>query len=140
MQFSPIKLSAEQQRRIDELGQGFLQEFLEVEISRHPENVQALAELGQVYTNRGLCQQGLEVDLRLVSLIPEDPTVHYNLGCSYALLGQASSALDALELAVRLGFADFRLMSGDDDLASLREELRFRALLEHIRTKGSIHD
>lgn len=131
-----MHLSQDLRRTLDDLGQCFLQEFLEVEIGRHPDNVEALAELGQIYTSRGLWNQGLEVDLQLVRLVPESPTAHYNLACSHALLGRVEEALGNLEHAVRLGYDDDRFMAEDEDLESLREEQRFRALLERIRSKG----
>ena len=114
-----------------------MQEFLEAELKRHPENVDALAELGQVYTRLGHWEEGLTVDRQLVRLVPESPTVHYNLACSQALLGQAEEAIDSLERAVSLGYDDVGYMQDDEDLASLRLEERFRALIERIRSRKS---
>jgi hypothetical protein len=37
-------------------------------------------------------------------------------------------ALDSLERAVKEGFQDLSRMASDEDLASLRQEARFRAL------------
>lgn len=121
-------------RKLNELGDCFLQEFLEVEISRHPTNVEALAELGQVYTNRGLWALGMGVDQQLIRLMPENPTAHYNLACSHALLGDARSAMESLHTAVGLGYDEADFMASDDDLASLRHTPEFRALIERIRS------
>ncbi len=132
-----MEVSQDLRQTLDELGGHFLQEFLEVELSRHPENVSALAELGQIYTIRGLWDRGLEVDRRLVKLLPTDSTAHYNLACSLSLLGRIEAALESLELAVRLGYEDADFMESDEDLSSLRGEMRFRALLEHIRTQSA---
>ncbi len=128
-----VHVSQDLRHTLDELGSRFLREFLEVEIRRHPDNVDALAELGQVYTNRGEWEAGLRVDLRLVELVPHSSTAYYNLACSYALLGRTQEALDGLDQAVELGYDDAEFMCGDEDLASLREEQRFRSLLERIR-------
>jgi len=122
---------------LQELGEGFLQEFLEVELGRHPGNLEALAELGQIYTRRRLYGRGLAVDRRLVELLPHDPTAHYNLACSLALLGRTPQALASLEDAVERGYGDAAFMAQDDDLASLRGEARFRALIERIRSRGA---
>jgi len=130
-----VHVSQDLRQTLDELGSRFLREFLEVEISRHPDNVEALAELGQVYTNRGEWEAGLQVDLRLVELVPQSSTAYYNLACSYALLGRNQEAIDSLEQAVKLGYDDGDFMLQDEDLASLREEKRFRALLERIRSE-----
>ena len=128
-----LPLSQEARQVFEDLGLDFLREFLEVELTRHPENVDALAELGQIYTRLGRWDDGLAVDRRLVGLLPDNPTAHYNLGCSQALLGREEEALASLEQAVELGYDDPEFMQADDDLASLRERGRFRALLERIR-------
>jgi hypothetical protein len=58
--------------------------------------------------------------------------VHYNLACSLAILGEVGEALDALEEAVRLGYDDADFLQRDEDLANLREEARFRALVTRL--------
>ena len=113
-------------------GLEFLAEFLETAIKHRPDNVEALAELGHVYTRLGRLQEGLEVDRTLVRLVPDNPTVHYNLACSLALSGAPGAALDALETAVRLGYADADFLIEDGDLASLRQDPRFEALLRKL--------
>ncbi len=129
-----MEVTQDLRRKLKELGECFLQEFLEVEISRHPTNVEALAELGQVYTNRGLWALGMGVDQQLIRLMPENPTAHYNLACSHALLGDARSALESLNHAVSLGYDEAEFMASDEDLASLRQTPEFRALIERIRS------
>lgn len=119
---------------LKEIGEGFMQEFLEVELERHPDNLEALAELGQVYTVRGMWDRGLDVDKRLVALMPTDPTAHYNLACSQSLLGLTEDALGSLATAVNRGYGDAEFMSTDEDLSGVRGDPRFRSLLERIRS------
>ena len=127
-----IRLTDELSQLADQLGREFLVKFLEVETSRHPDNVEALAELGHVYTREGRHEDGLKVDRMLVRLLPADPTVHYNLACSLALSGRPDDALDALERSVQLGYSDPDFMLGDDDLASLHGEVRFTAIVDAL--------
>lgn len=61
------------------------------------------------------------------------PRALYNLACARALLGEREAALAALERAVDAGFTDAGSLSGDEDLASLRDEPRFRGLVERLR-------
>ncbi|MFN0243167.1 MAG: TPR end-of-group domain-containing protein [Planctomycetota bacterium] len=122
--------------QIDRLGWTFLADILEIETARHPGNLEALAELGHVYTRQGEYARGLAIDRRLVTLLPEDPTAHYNLACSLALLGSAAEALDELESAVRLGYDDAEHLTADEDLVSLRGDPRFVALLERLQRDG----
>jgi Flp pilus assembly protein TadD len=115
------------------LGDGFLVEFLEIARRRRPHDVEALAELGGAYTRLARYAEGLAVDRELVALVPRNPTAHYNLACSLALCGAAREALDELELAVELGYTDAEHLAADDDLARLRTDARFVALLERLR-------
>ncbi|MFA6954795.1 MAG: hypothetical protein WC538_02860 [Thermoanaerobaculia bacterium] len=66
------------------------------------------------------------------TLRPGTSAVRYNLACMLAKSGEKSRALDALEAAVGAGFGDAALMRTDDDLASLRDEPRFKAALARI--------
>ena len=122
--------------RLDRLGQEFLADFLERATARHPENAEALAELAGVLTRLGRLEEGLAADEKLVGLVPENPTVHYNLACSLALLGRRDSALDALERAIQLGYDDSEHLLEDEDLASLRDQARFQELV--IRLGGEV--
>lgn len=54
-------------------------------------------------------------------------TSRYNLACACALSGKKAEALTAIEKAVDEGFSDRKLLESDDDLASVREEDRFKA-------------
>ena len=115
------------------MGLHFMAEFLEIARRHRPENVEALAELGHVYTRLGRYQEGLDVDQLLVRLVPDNPTVHYNLACSLALCGEVDEAFDQLEVAVRLGYRDGAHLAEDEDLQSLRPDPRFAALVERLR-------
>ncbi len=60
-----------------------------------------------------------------------DPTrgvALYNLACAYALTGRPDEALDALKKSSEAGF-DIEPAGSDSDLASLREDQRFIALI-----------
>jgi tetratricopeptide (TPR) repeat protein len=122
-------------QRLEALGLSFLDEILRRELLRYPENLDALAERAQVLTRQGRHREGLALDRRLVRLVPEDPTARYNLACSLALLGEVEQALDHLEQAVELGYRDGPFLAADEDLAGLRDEPRFQALLESLHAR-----
>lgn len=122
------KLTAAEQRELDvTIG------FLEGVVRRDPEYVEALTLLGDDYTRRGKFKSGLEVDERLAKLNPADATVHYNLACSYSLLGQFAQAAAALTKAIDLGYRDFKWLAKDPDLKKLRAHPTFLELKEKIR-------
>jgi tetratricopeptide (TPR) repeat protein len=60
----------------------------------------------------------------------EDPQIHYNLACAYVRLGDKAAAIQALQKAVALGFADPTQLATDRDLALLREEPEFKKVVE----------
>lgn len=124
------------EERLEHLRLEFLAEFLGQATRRHPDNFDALVELATVLTRLGRYQEGLEADERLVGLAPGDPTVHYNLACSLALLGRVEPAFAALERAIELGYGDGDQLAHDADLENLRALPRFQVLVERLRASG----
>jgi hypothetical protein len=123
------KLSKLEQRNLDiEI------QFMEGLVRRDPEYVAALRILGDDYTRRGRVQEGLQVDLQLVRLCPQDAGVHYNLACSYSLAGQCDLAVDELDHAIDLGYRDFRWLSRDPDLRNLRRHPSFKSIRQKLRS------
>jgi len=128
----PLELAASQRLQLAHLGDEFLVAVLRLETASRPDNLEALADLGHALGRLGRHAEGLEVDRQLVRRAPRDCVAHYNLGCTLALLGRQSEALDELERAAELGYADGPSMQADDDLASLRESPRFQELLRRL--------
>lgn len=54
----------------------------------------------------------------------------YNIGCGYARAGNADQAIAYLKKAWEAGFNDADQYKNDDDLASLRKDPRFQALVD----------
>lgn len=132
----PLTLTDECQRIAESIGEEFLASIYAAETARRPENLDALTELGHVYTRLGRYQEGLEVDERLVELVPEDPTVRYNLACSQCLVGQLDASLESLRVAIALGYKDIRFLRDDEDLERLRGDPRFEALLAEAEAES----
>jgi len=109
--------------------------FYEGILQHNPDYIEVLIQLGDVYTKRGFYKNGLEVDLKLSRLCPQDPVVHYNLACSYSLVGETEKALETLKKAIQLGYTDFDYMEKDPDLESLRNDSRYKELIEEYREK-----
>jgi len=61
-----------------------------------------------------------------------DPIVQYNLACALALTGRRRQAIEALERAVELGYRDRRQLEEDPDLAALRGEKAYGAILQQL--------
>jgi len=110
--------------------------FLQGLMRRHPHYVDVLRLLGHHLTQKRRYREGLQIDSRLVQLRPRDPVAHYNLACSYALLGQTDEAIEALRRAIELGYRDFKHLKQDRDLDSIRNDPRFRQLLRHYGVRS----
>ena len=104
--------------------------FYEGVIKRAPNYVEALIPLAEAYTRRGFYKEGLEMDKRLSRLCQDDPIIHYNLACSFALLGQDKEALLSLQRAVALGYNQFNYLLRDPDLKPLHRHPEFQKLLQ----------
>ena len=109
--------------------------FYENVLKNTPTFIEALIALGDVYTKRGLYQNGLEIDLRLSALRPGDAVVFYNLACSYCLLNDVSAALRALRQAVELGYDDFAHLESDTDLLNLLKDDDFQEYIQKLKKK-----
>jgi tetratricopeptide (TPR) repeat protein len=101
-------------------------------LGRGPDNVEALALLGEIYARRGQYDKGLEADLRLSQLRPASAAVRYNLACSYARLGLKEEALAALREAAAAGYSNLEHLRQDHDLDNVRSDPRFRSLVEQL--------
>lgn len=101
---------------------------------------EALDCLGAWYTKNGFYEKGLDLDLRLIALKPEDSYAWYNLACSYSRLEKNAEALDALKRSVVNGYDDFEHMLEDEDLQSLRITEEFKMFFMEINNKGTIED
>jgi tetratricopeptide (TPR) repeat protein len=107
--------------------------FFEGIIERLPDSVDVLMALGNNYTRCGLLEKGLFVDERLCQLRLRDPIVHYNLACSYSLMGRSAKAVEALQKAIAYGYHDFVHMQRDPDLEGIRKEPAYLALVDRVR-------
>jgi hypothetical protein len=128
-----LRTSTALRDRLDGIGQQFLVDFYEVVTKRQPENLEVFAELAQAHTRLGEFESGLALDRHLTRLLPEDPTVRYNLACSLALTERTLESLETLELSINLGYDDAAYLLKDEDLRSLRDLPRFQEIVRRLR-------
>ena len=69
---------------------------------------------------------------RALALDPEDSGVLYNVACVYAMGGRTEDALTCIEKAVQNGFGHRAWLENDSDLDSLRNEPRFKAVMQKL--------
>ena len=107
--------------------------FLEGVLEIYPAYAECLMFLGNLYTANGMYEEGLKVDVKLSKLKPCDSAVHYNLACSYSLLGSVNKALESLGKAIVLGYNDIKHLESDSDLDGLRDEVDYEMLINKLK-------
>ncbi len=110
--------------------------FYEGILKHNPRYIDVIEILGGIYTKKGLIDDGLRMDRKLVRLQPDNPTAHYNLGCSLALKSRQADALRSLQKAVELGYSDSEWMREDPDLASLQQHPQFQKILQALKQRS----
>ena len=73
----------------------------------------------------------VDVGERLINGYKSD--AYYNMACCYSLTHQKKPALKALEQAIQLGYKDYGNMKSDTDFDYIRQEKKFKTLLEQLR-------
>jgi len=117
-------------RRLREQSQlDFELEFLGRVLDRDPFYADALRVHANNLAAKGLYTRALQMDRRLVRLMPERAVPWYNLACSYSMLGMTDPAFSALQRALELGYRHLEHLRRDPDLKSLRRDPRFARLL-----------
>jgi len=104
-------------------------DFFERLLARKQDSVEVLRVLAELVSRKGLVDRAVDLDRRLVELLPNDFLARYNLACSLARAGRSDEAIDSLSRAILLGYDDLAHMEADPDLESLRNHPDFQALL-----------
>jgi tetratricopeptide (TPR) repeat protein len=104
-------------------------EFLGRVLERDPFFVEAIRVQANNLAAKGEYTRALQLDRRLVRLIPENSIAWYNLACSYAVLGMIDPAFSTLQRSLELGYRYLDRVRKDPDLKVLRRDPRFVRLL-----------
>ncbi len=69
--------------------------------------------------------------LQAVALAPNNPSVHFNLACTYSILEDATKGFYHLEQAIACGFKEKEKIAAHDSLAFLRIQAEFPDFVEN---------
>lgn len=112
-------------------------EVVEHHMELHPDDPRAATMRAVSLCRTGQPAEGFEWAERALELDPDDAGVRYNAACLFALEGETDRAIECLEAAIERGFQNREWFDKDPDLASLRDEPRFQALMHGTdRTPG----
>jgi serine/threonine protein kinase/tetratricopeptide (TPR) repeat protein len=101
-------------------------------LDTNPDDARALNLGAGIWSNLGQTDKALEWANRSLEIDREDPQLLYNVACVYAIEGMKEEALQCLERAIDKGYGHLEWMEHDSDLNSLRNDKRFKALLERV--------
>ncbi len=107
-------------------------EFLARILERDPFFTDALRVHANNLAVRGLYGRALQMDRRLVRLLPDRPIPWYNLACSYAVLGMTEPAVAAIQRSLELGYRHIDHLRRDPDLKAIRQDPRIARLLRRF--------
>jgi len=98
-------------------------------IKNEPTNGRAWFQLAMARHSMGEYTKAVEAFLKVPS-VSTNPTVMYNLACSYSRLKEKDKAFEWLNKAITAGFAQLNTLKTDEDLANLRDDTRFKSVID----------
>jgi adenylate cyclase len=114
-------------------------ERIEREIALHPDNALALSWGVGLLVQLGDKEKAKEWTSRTLIIEPDDPTIHFNLACGLAQIGETDRALDVLELGARKASPAFiNFVKYDSDLIPLRAHPRYLALIAREEARAPV--
>ena len=105
-------------------------DLVDAHLELNPEDTRALILAATVNANLGRQERAVEFAERAIAVDRDDPMLLYNVACTFAILGKADEALEALEHAVEKGWGDRAWIEHDSDLDSIRGSPRYKSLMQ----------
>ncbi len=115
-------------RRLRERGVAIAEKRLEL----NPGDTRALYMAANALAFLGEPEKSFSLIQRALALEPDDSMLLYNAACVYALLGMTEEALNCAERAFEAGLTLRGWFENDSNLDSIREEPRFKSLMENM--------
>ncbi len=105
---------------------------VEQRLELHPNDTRALYLGADALLGLGDTARASEWAERVLAIASDDPYVRYGLACLYSKMSDPSVALDHLEASLRGGFAHREWINNDSDLDNIRDEPRYRLLVDTL--------
>ncbi len=107
-------------------------EIAEENLKFNPGDTRALSLAANGLAAIGENEKAMNFLQRALILEPDDPMLLYNAGCIYAIIGSENDALNCLEKSADTGLTQKDWYIHDGNLASIRESIRFKKMLERM--------
>ncbi|MFO7898503.1 MAG: tetratricopeptide repeat protein [Planctomycetota bacterium] len=94
-------------------------------------------QIGNGFLEEGKHRRALAEYRKALELDPKNDVAWYNIACAYSLMERIDQAVTALEKSVELGYDDVDWMQKDTDLDNIRNDPRYKGLVERLRRAGA---
>jgi tetratricopeptide (TPR) repeat protein len=102
----------------------------------NPYTVAVRVHLGNSYLERAEYEKALEQYKKALEIEPKNSIALYNVACAYSRMKKIEEALDALDRCVDAGYRDVGWMEKDPDLDNLRDEPRYKTIVQRLRQQA----
>jgi len=110
---------------------------VEARLELNPDDLRALVLGAGIMVQVGRHEEGIAMAERALELAPQDISVLYNAACCYARAGETEKALEMLERRLQRAGTIYReWVENDTDFDELRQDQRFKALLDRMPRAG----
>jgi tetratricopeptide (TPR) repeat protein len=93
-----------------------------------PSNAGAWARRSHALHSLGKYKEAIAAAEHSLSINDQQPMTHFNLARSHARLGENDKAFESLNNAIEAGFSQVEMLNTETELASLRDDPRFKQL------------
>lgn len=101
-------------------------------LAENPDDFRAMYLCAGALIDRGRKDEGRHLLERCLDISSNDPATLYNAACIYARTGEHDRSLELLQACVDAGWGNSDWVHHDPDLDSIREDPRYKAILEQI--------
>ena len=91
--------------------------------------------MAYAYQSIGEQEQALATIAKCIEEAPDSAELYYSISGVYGRMGNTEQALDNLRIAFEKGYNSFSLLEQDDDLATLRDNSQYKALMQQYKEK-----
>ncbi|MCZ6602459.1 MAG: tetratricopeptide repeat protein [Planctomycetota bacterium] len=103
-------------------------------VEKDKRDIRAINRLASAYRYQKEYEKCVRLYQQAEKINPKDALLPYNLACTLAKMGKPEAALDALESSIEKGYSEYNWLIMDGDFETLREDERYKALLEKMRS------
>lgn len=91
--------------------------------------------MAYAYQSLGEQEQALATIAKCIEGAPESADLYYSISGVYGRMGKTEQALDNLRIALEKGYKDLIYIENDTDLAALRDNPQYKALMQQYKEK-----